>query len=182
MAQIEHAYNELEESIENDKITYYFVSNGDSDIIKAIQYQYIQELIGKPVFNLGFGDYDIENDKINDLSESNNGDPRRVFNTVLNSIPNFFLKVPNSMTLVTGSDSKKEYSNKCKEDCKKRCEDNICKNAHRRITIYRNYVNNNFASLSVDYEFFGGVIQDGNTLLENYIVGKDYKSVSFYKK
>jgi hypothetical protein len=71
------------------------------------------------------------------------------------------------MMMVWGSDSTKEYQSNCYLSCKKDCAPYACKNAHRRITIYRNYVNKNLAVLSLDYKFYGGSINGEKKLNEN---------------
>ena len=74
---------ELQEDDTRNEMTFFFISKGETDIIKAIQYSFIQDLNGRHLFNLGFGDYDLENDKIRDDIDSNNNYVYKVFNTVL---------------------------------------------------------------------------------------------------
>jgi hypothetical protein len=35
-----------------DSLRYYFVSKGEKDIIKVVQYQYVKQFNGYPLFNL----------------------------------------------------------------------------------------------------------------------------------
>ena len=72
------------------KIQYLFESKGDRSIIKAIEYSPLKRQDGKIIYNLGFGDYDIANGTIIDDIDSNNGDMRKVFSTVLNTVLHFF--------------------------------------------------------------------------------------------
>jgi hypothetical protein len=79
--------------------------------------------------------------------------------------------------MVQGSDSTQEFRDNCQLTCKKRCTGAECKNMHRRINIYRNYVDKNFDSLSKEYLFLGGVINtDNQTLTEEYVKEKNTKS------
>ena len=99
-----------------DSIKYIFVSKGANQIIKVIAYDYVQELNGLSLFNLGFGDYDIESDKINDTVDTNKGDHYKVFFTVLNTVPKFFAIKPNAIMAVQGSDHGIEFMNNCKKN------------------------------------------------------------------
>ncbi len=76
-----------------DRLQFYFVSSNDEkgDITKVIQYQYVMDLGGRAVFNLGFGDFDLDTRRVSDAVISNNGDPYRIFNTVLSTIPLFLM-------------------------------------------------------------------------------------------
>jgi hypothetical protein len=176
-------YYEIEESVTESGIQYTFMSEGNADIIKVIEYSYVQDFLDKPLYNLGFGDYDVETDKILDGSNSNNGDHYKVFNTVLNTIPNFFDHYQDAIMIVQGSDSKPEFINNCKIGCKRRCPETECKNSHRRINIYRSYLDKNYDALIQDYIFYGGQISaDNQIVIENYQKGKKYDSVLLLKK
>jgi hypothetical protein len=173
---------ELTERISDQSIDYLFISKGKTDIIKVIQYIYFTELYGKSIFNLGFGDYDLNKDKINDSVNTDNGDVYKVFNTVLATIPKFFDIFRDAMLMVQGSDSKTEFTEKCRLTCKKKCT-SYCKNQHRRISVYTYYVNKNFETLKDEYTFWGGVKDDNGTIqLEPYIPQKKYGSVFVMKK
>ena len=67
---------------------------------------------------------------IDDKANSNNGDMRKVFNTVLYTIPTFFSKYENCCVIVEGSDK-------------------------RRIKAYCMYVSRNLATLNQEYSFYG---------------------------
>ncbi len=140
------------------KLQFFFESDGEVSIVKAIEYSIISFIGGVPVFNLGFGDYDEENDTILDDVNSNNGDVYTVFNTVLNTVPDFFSIYPDSVIMVGGSDSHEDFQTLCKKTCKKKCGE-ICKNAKRRIKIYRHFVDKNYKELCEEYIFFGGGIR-----------------------
>ncbi len=181
MSNFENSYELEEEKSEHD-LKFFFISKGHQDIIKAIQYSYVQELNSKSVYNIGFGDYDIENDNIIDNVNTNNGDAYKVFNTVLNTIPIFFENYATSILMVQGSDGRPEFMEHCKLTCTKKCN-NECKNHNRRINIYKTYVDKNFSTLSIDYHFLGGIKNDDEeTFLEPYELQKKYDSVFLFKK
>ena len=182
MSNPEYLY-EVEENITATGVQYFFMSEGGTDIIKAIQYSYVQEFLDKSLYNLCFGDYDADTDTILDDSNSNNRDHYRVFNTVLSTIPNFFVSYQNAMMVVQGSDSKPEFIKNCRPTCKKKCAEGECRNSHRRINIYRSYVDKNFEALEVDYIFYGGKRNAENQIvIEDYQKGEKYDSVFLMKK
>ena len=164
----------------NKKIQYLFESKGPKSIIKAIEYTPVAKRDGKVIYNLGFGDYDEENGNIFDDSNSNNGDMRKVFSTVLNTIPKFFNENENAAIWVQGSDSASDYKELCETNCKKKCKD-ICKNFNRRIKTYRYYVDKNFVELSKEYIIFG--LNDGkNPFLVQYVPESEYIGILIFKK
>jgi hypothetical protein len=173
---------EIEEQKSERDIKFFFVSKGREDIIKAIQYSFVQELSGRNVYNLGFGDYDLEADTIIDNADTNNGDVYKVFNTVLSTIPIFFESRADEILMVLGSDGRPQFIEDCRQTCTKKCG-NECKNFNRRINIYRNYVDKNYAQLAIDYQFFGGFVNElSQTILEDYICGKKYDVVLLSKR
>jgi hypothetical protein len=173
---------ELQKEVSGVGMKFFFISKGQHYIIKVIQYSYIQDLMGRSIFNLGFGDYDVENDKIVDDIITNNGDAYKVFNSVLSSIPLFFENFANGILMIQGSDGKPEYIDKCKLSCMKKFLDE-CKYYNRRIILYRSYVDKNYDKLSSDYQFFGGFINDTQqTTLEAYECYKKYDAVFLFKK
>ena len=163
-------------------LKFFFISSGEQDVIKAIQYAYVEIYEGREVFNLGFGDYDINNDTVDDAATTNNTDSRKVFNTVLTTIPLFFEYYPGKMLMVQGSDSRPGFKEKCNETCKRKCGQN-CRKFNQRIRIYRTYVELNYDVLNADYQFFGGYQdENGNSIKEEYVKGKDYTSVLLFKR
>ena len=150
--------------------------------MKAIQYSFVQELNGKNIYNLGFGDYDFESDIIVDDINTNNGDAYKVFKTVLSTIPIFFENYSSNILMIQGSDGRPEFIEQCRLACKKKCI-NECKNYNRRITIYCSYINKNYERLSADYHFFGGIKnQEQQTLIEPYQTYKGYDLVFLLQK
>lgn len=163
-------------------IKYYFTSNGESNIIKAIDYSYSAVFDGKRIYNLAFGDYDPTTDQISDDVTTQNGDVYKVLNTVLSTIPLFFNSFPDSMMIVRGSDSTSSFIEKCREACIRSCLD-TCRKSHRRINIYCGYVNKNFDVLKHDFNFYGGVDRgDSHILIEDYDIRKKYQAVFVTKK
>lgn len=163
-------------------VKYYFTSNGNSTIIKAIDYSYSSSFDGKKIYNLAFGDYDPRTDEIRDDVNTQNGDVYKVLNTVLYTIPLFFSSFPDSMMIVRGSDSTSDFIEKCKSNCIRNCSD-ACKKAHRRIKLYCGYVNKNYNILKHDFIFYGGIDRGENhILIEDYIPEKEYQAVFVTKK
>lgn len=181
MSSLDSIYH-LEEQKSEQDLKFLFISKGQQDVVKVIQYSFVQKLFGKSVYNLGFGDYDIVMDAIVDDVNTNNGDAFKVLNTVLSTIPTFFKNYGDCILMVQGSDGRPEFMETCKQTCVKKCKDE-CRNFNRRISIYRNYVNKNYEQLVVGYQFFGGLRDEqGNSALEGYIVGKKYDSVLLIKR
>lgn len=181
MSKIETTYGLVEHKSAID-LKFFFISRGEKDIVKAIQYSFVQELYGQNVFNLGFGDYDVECDSIVDNVNSNNGDAYRVLNTVLHSIPIFFKHFTDSVLMVQGSDGRPSFIDICRDTCKKKCIVE-CKNYKRRINIYRAYVDKNYHQLIIDYQFLGGIVNNPQQIiLEKYQRYKNYDSVFLTKK
>lgn len=163
-------------------VKYIFLSNGPKKIVKLIDYSLVDVIEDELIFNLAFGDFDVENNVIIDNVNTNNGDAYTVFNTVLSTVPKFFDIYGNVTLSVQGSDSFSGFKDICRQSCKKKCNDS-CKNADRRISIYRHYVNKNFKPLNEDYAFAGGTFSANNqTVKEIYEPGKSYDVVFIRKK
>jgi hypothetical protein len=173
-----YEYRESEATEEGTK--YYFVSKGKTDVVKAVHYAYSTSMEDLKIYNLGFGDYDIEEDTINDKVNTANGDVYKVFNTVLNTIPIFFKKYPKAAVIVEGSDSSHDFHENCKLTCTKKCTDS-CKNQHRRINAYSSFVNKNYEELVKDYKFFGGIKTDKGVVIEDFVKRKKYDAVLIIK-
>ncbi|MCE6990792.1 DUF6934 family protein [Dyadobacter sp. CY323] len=181
MANLTNTYD-LQEIDMATGYRFLFESEGPRSILKAVRYSYVQVFEDRKVYNLGFGDYDLEKDRIVDQATSNNGDAYKVFQTVLSTVPHFFKHNPEAMLLVQGSDGRSDFVEKCKEACLKRCTE-ACKKFNQRITIYRNYVEKNFDSLSLAYWFLGGITSaDGNITIERYLLGNKYDAILLFRK
>ena len=169
---------EFTSEIKETGVEFLFVSMGQYNIIKAVIYIYVLDHQGKKVYNLAFGDYDFKTDSLSDDLTTNNGDPYRVYHTVLFTISRFFQTYEDAMLMVRGSDSTQKFQDNCHVTCKRKCSPAICRKGHRRISIYRNYIDKNFDELAMEYEFFGDLSNDENQILtEEYVKGKKYLKI-----
>lgn len=166
---------QLESGVKN--IQYLFESVGEKSIIKAIEYSYIRKISGRKVYNLGFGDYNEADGTIIDEVNSNNGDMRKVFSTVLNTVPKFFKENNDSAIWVQGSDGAEDYMINCQITCKKNCKEE-CRNFNRRIKTYKYYIDKNFVELSKEYIFFGYLNGD----FVQYVPNNEYIGILVFKK
>lgn len=169
-------YN-VAQSVTEKLIEYSFISKGERDLLKMVQYSFIEEQDGRKLFNFGFGDYNFFNGIIADNTISNNGDAYKVFNTVLSTVPRFFEIHNNAIVKVQGSDSIPGFAETCRTTCRKNCAD-ICRNVNRRINIYRGYVSKHYDVLAKDYTFYGGLDRTNNkiTMME-YIPDHKQESI-----
>lgn len=173
---------ECQERKSDNGLEFFFISRGDRDVIKAVEFSFVQELNGREIYNLGFGDYDLESDTVTDNIHTNNGDAYKVFNTVLSCIPVFFENYKSAMLMVQGSDGSMAFMEQCRLVCLKKC-DAECKNYNRRMKIYRGYVDKNFELLTVDYQFFGAFrTAEQETSLEPYVPQRKYDMVLLFSK
>ncbi len=86
---------------DSEFLRFEFVSEGKKGIIrKLIEFQKTNK---EDVFNLAFGDYDLETEEINDLLVSNNGDTDRVLATVVAAVYTFFSQNHSAFVYATGS-------------------------------------------------------------------------------
>lgn len=170
----------------DDTINYLFFSKGKTDIAKVIEYSYVGDLPdGKRIYNLAFGDYDTFTGEMNDSNNSNNNDQYRVFNIVLNSIPDFLKDRPECAVMVSGSDSGLKFIAKCKLTCTlNMCNKvGVCRKQNRRIKVYSGYVNKNWDELNVNYTFPGGNFSEfGIVNTELYSTDSKYNSVFVLRK
>ncbi len=114
---------EAEESLE----VFEFVSIGDKgEITKIIQFMQISDNL----YNLGFGDKNLETGEISDIIVSNNGDSRKVLATVAASVYAFTSKYPKVFVYATGS-------------------------TKARTRLYRIGISNNLDEILQDFEVFG---------------------------
>ena len=181
MSSFTDAYEILSDVTETG-IDFFFVSKGERNILKIVSYSYVRNFRGSPLYNLALVELDTDTRSICDDRTTNNGDTYKVFHTVLGTIPLFFSMYEKAILQVRGSDSTLKFQDNCHLTCKKRCTPSECRNAHRRINIYRNYVDKNFDDLTEEYIFFGdyGNIED-QILMEGYTRGEKYMKI-FVKK
>ncbi|HEX8459887.1 MAG TPA: hypothetical protein VF623_00590, partial [Segetibacter sp.] len=158
-----------------------FKSTGTTNITKLVEYEpFSVSETGRLIYNLGFGDYDEDNNTYYDDSISNNNDPYIVFGTVLHTVPVFFKKHPKGIIFVRGSDSTEEYSENCRKTCTRNCTE-VCRKANRRISTYRGYVDKNYDDLSKQYNFRGGFVQHSQIITEEYKKNIKYDAILVYK-
>lgn len=162
------------------RLRFFFESVGKNNIIKVIEYNPIAVVEKRTVYNLGFGDFNDEKGTIIDDINSNNGDMRIVFNTVLSTVPLFFQHFPDAVIIVSGSDSHEDFIRDCFPTCKKSCI-GLCKNYQRRIKTYRYYVDKNFDDLCEEYIFFGRN-RSKNSGFVQYVPQHVYDDILVYKK
>jgi hypothetical protein len=86
----------------DDYRMYEFHSEGSRGRIKKVV---LYEKIGMNLFNLSFGDWNEEFQKIDDSSRSNNGDRDKVLATVAFTALDFTDKFPNARIVAEGSSS-----------------------------------------------------------------------------
>jgi len=72
MSNAKEVYS-LQSQISTEQLKFLFISTGVKKVVKVVQYSYISDLLGKDVYNLGFGDYDIDSDTILDDVNTNKG-------------------------------------------------------------------------------------------------------------
>jgi hypothetical protein len=87
------------------EVFYVFLSHGEQVIPKLITYTPIEKS-GNKYYNWGFGDMVIDENgeyRIDDRTESNNGDIRTVFYTVASTLSQFFEINPEATVHIEGS-------------------------------------------------------------------------------
>jgi hypothetical protein len=73
-------------------------------IKKIINYNFLEKLKdGTPVYNLGFGDYNGDEQDFNDLTISNNDDRNKILATVANTVLDFSRHFENVVVYARGS-------------------------------------------------------------------------------
>jgi hypothetical protein len=170
------------QSISETGIKYFFISKGPNDVVKAVEYFYFADYNGRKVYNLGFGDYNIATDKIDDKNCTDNGDAYHVFNTILSTVPEFFNSFADAAVMVTGSDSSDEFEQGCRQTCRRKNCNSICRKKHQRIRTYCSYVSREYDSLLKEFEFYGGIQTRDGTVIERFMKNALYESVLLIKK
>lgn len=69
-------------TVDKTGCSYEFVSIGPKGAIKKVVHYIYHPQLGENVYNLGFGDWDDVNMKVNDTAVSNNGDTLKILATV----------------------------------------------------------------------------------------------------
>jgi hypothetical protein len=87
---------------EIDSTYFEFVSKGSQgNIVKVVKY--IKLFEGQDLYNLGFGDKNIETGELDDRVITNNGDADKVLATVALTLVDFFQEHPNAIVYSKGS-------------------------------------------------------------------------------
>ncbi|MEO6722188.1 MAG: hypothetical protein ABIN67_17610 [Ferruginibacter sp.] len=105
-----------------------FTSEGPKGKIKKIIVY--SQMLQDDIYNLAFGDYDEENNLINDTIITNNKDSQKVLATVVSTLYVFTNKYPNFWVYATGSSS-------------------------ARTRLYRIGITINLEEILADFEVFG---------------------------
>lgn len=129
-----------------------FVSEGPKGSIKKlVEYSPTGT---ENVYNLSFGDFDEEFNRINDSSITNNGDSGKVLATVASTVYAFINKYPKAWVFATGSNAV-------------------------RTRLYRIGITNNLADISLDFAVLG---YTENGIWEEFIKDRVYEAFLITKK
>lgn len=135
----------------NNLTTFEFLSEGrKGQIIKIIQFQ---EMNIKNIYNLAFGDKNLNSGKIDDKIVTDNGDSEKVLATVVSAIYAFADRYPDSWIYATGSSTS-------------------------RTRLYRMGINKYYGIVIEDFEIMGEYRNEW----EIYEFGKDYQAFAVHKK
>ena len=135
----------------NNLTTFEFLSEGrKGQIIKIIQFQ---EMNIKNIYNLAFGDKNLNSGKIDDKIVTDNGDSEKVLATVVSAIYAFADRYPDSWIYATGSSTS-------------------------RTRLYRMGINKYYRIVIEDFEIMGEYRNEW----EIYEFGKDYQAFAVHKK
>ena len=135
----------------NNLTTFEFLSEGSKgQIIKIIQFQ---EMNIKNIYNLAFGDKNLNSGKIDDKIVTDNGDSEKVLATVVSAIYAFADRYPDSWIYATGSSTS-------------------------RTRLYRMGINKYYGIVIEDFEIMGEYRNEW----EIYEFGKDYQAFAVHKK
>lgn len=132
--------------------TYHFISKGPKGPIrKKVIYT---ETEFANVYNLAFGDYDLNTNTIDDFAVTNNGDSSTVLATVASTVQVFMNQHPKAWILIMGS-------------------------TPARTRLYRMCIANNLAEISLNFVIFG---RDSNGDWIQFVIGDTYDSFLITKK
>ena len=136
--------------ISDELMTFDFISEGPKGLIrKRIEYRLIDEV---NVYNLGFGDLNIETNAIDDRVISNNNDSQKVLSTVASTVYTFTEKYSDAIVFAQGSNAV-------------------------RTRLYRIGISNNLEELTEKFEVQGFLLNIGWVVFEK---NTDY--LAFYIK
>ncbi len=128
-----------------DELHYFeFTSTGPKgNIKKIVEYSKVSV---DDIYNLAFGDYDEQANKLNDKIVTNNGDSIKILATVVSTVYAFTGRYPNAWVFATGS-------------------------TEVRTRLYRMGISNNLEELKEDFYVYGMKMDES---FEAFIIGEDY--------
>lgn len=137
-------YTRYEYQTEDELYYFEFTSIGPKgDIKKIVEYTKVSV---DDIYNLAFGDYDEQKDRLNDKIVINNGDSTKILATVVSTVYAFTGRYPNAWVFATGS---KEV----------------------RTRLYRMGISNNLEELKDVFYIYGMKMDES---FEAFIIGEDY--------
>ena len=128
-----------------------FISTGPKGQVKKIIE--FSETNVKDVYNLAFGDFDEQTERISDRVVTNNGDSLKVLATVASSVYAFTTERPEAWVFATGSTAV-------------------------RTRLYRMGLTNNLSEISQDFHVYG--LQEDQW--EEFLLGEDYEAFLVKRK
>jgi hypothetical protein len=138
--------------VADSSVTFEFISEGPKGgIKKRVQYQ---KIAGSNLYNLAFGDVNIETDKIDDKVISNNNDAEKILATVAKTVSLFMNEYPNASVHAKGS-------------------------TFARTRLYRIGISNNLDEISKDFDVLGLLGENNWVIYERNI---DYSAFLIMKK
>ena len=137
-------YTRYEYQTEDELHYFEFTSIGPKgDIKKIVEYTKVSV---DDIYNLAFGDYDEQKDRLNDKIVTNNGDSTKILATVVSTVYAFTGRYPNAWVFATGS-------------------------TEVRTRLYRMGISNNLEELKEDFYVYGMKMDES---FEEFIIGEDY--------
>jgi hypothetical protein len=137
-------YSRYEYQTEDELHYFEFTSIGPKGSIKKIV-EYTKVSVDD-IYNLAFGDYDEQTDRLNDKIVTNNGDSTKILATVVSTVYAFTGRYPNTWVFATGS-------------------------TEVRTRLYRMGISNNLEELKEDFYVYGMKMDES---FEEFIIGEDY--------
>jgi hypothetical protein len=135
----------------HDLFSFEFVSEGKCKVIKGIDFQ---KMHLSNLYNLAFGDINLDTGELDDLVVTNNGDAEKVLATIVAAVYAFTEKHPEAWVYATGS-------------------------TKARTRLYRMGLNKYFDVVKEKFIMFG---ERHNGGMEFYEKGKDYFAFAVHRK
>ena len=133
-------------------MTFDFVSEGPKGLIpKRVEYRQFGD---KNIYNLGFGDLNVETGEIDDKVVTDNNDSKKVLSTVASTVYTFTKKYPSAVIYAEGSNAV-------------------------RTRLYRMGISNNLEELNEKFDVYGYFSNIGWTIFEK---NKDYSAFYIIRK